>query len=248
MLFRSRNNLKTLSSSYNLPEEVVKVDLIFKDTETGITTPLELWAGFIGLEQNMNNNALTPKIGWMIRKKDVEQVGLKQKYENELQTKGKLAIKVKEIPKVIFELKEIKEFSIEFIDKIIIPDKLAELKINKLYLSGQTNKKERGRIQQLLPNTEVIFEKYSFEVSIESVTKDTQSPNLLIVKGKVLDDYGTKEPLPGASIFVKGTTTGTSTDAKGNFSIKVEQGDTLEFTYIGYDRDEVIVSKEMIDK
>ncbi|GHT88987.1 hypothetical protein FACS1894137_17650 [Spirochaetia bacterium] len=56
--------------SRSLPNEIVKVDFIHFDRENNIKTPMEFWAGFIGLEQNREDFALTPVIGWMIRKKD----------------------------------------------------------------------------------------------------------------------------------------------------------------------------------
>ena len=41
-------------------------------------------------------------------------------------------------------------------------------------------------------------------------------------------------PLPGVNIVLKGTKTGTATDAKGNYSIRVpEKGGTLVFSFIG---------------
>ena len=243
----NRNNLKTLSSSKNLPGEIVKVDLQYIDIETENTTPLELWAGFIGLEQNTKTYALTPKIGWMIRKKDVEQVGLRQKYENDLKTKGSIAIRVKEIPEVIFGFAEIEKLEIQFIDEVIIPDRLANIKIQKLSIEGKIDKSERNRIQQLFPNTEIVIDSTDFDISIEALTMDTQQPNLLIVKGKVIGE-ATNEPLIGVNIIEKGTTNGTLTDDNGNFSIKIEQGKTLVFSYIGYDTHEVSVSSEMIDK
>ncbi|MBN2777057.1 MAG: DUF4419 domain-containing protein, partial [Bacteroidales bacterium] len=63
--FGKRNNLKQLIGGDNLPEEIVKVDLTYIESfsDTSITTPLELWAGFIGLEQNSKDFTLTPKIG-----------------------------------------------------------------------------------------------------------------------------------------------------------------------------------------
>jgi hypothetical protein len=229
-----------------LPDEIVKVDVLYRNSETGITTPIELWAGFIGLEQNMKNYALTPTIGWMIRKKDVEQVGLQQKYEYDLKVRGELSIKVKEIPSAIYKLNQIKKLTIEFTDRILIPDRLAELKIDKLYISGKTSKPEREKIRQLFPNTEVRIDSYSFDVSIEAVTMDAQQPNLLTVKGKVTED-DTNEPISGASVMVKGTTIGTVTDVNGNFSIRVEQGKILLFSFIGYDTYEINVSQEMVN-
>src|SRR5690606_42050463 len=41
------------------------------------------------------------------------------------------------------------------------------------------------------------------------------------VTGTVKDDRG--EPLPGVNVMIKGTQTGTSTDATGRFSIRVTQ-------------------------
>src|SRR5690606_25821673 len=46
---------------------------------------------------NKTNFALTPKIGWMIRKKDVDNIGLTQKMESENESdQGGIAIRVKE--------------------------------------------------------------------------------------------------------------------------------------------------------
>ncbi|MDT7829756.1 TonB-dependent receptor [Pricia sp. S334] len=57
------------------------------------------------------------------------------------------------------------------------------------------------------------------------------------VTGTVLDDEGV--PLPGASVVVKGTTTGSTTDFDGNFSIEAEVGDTLVVSYIGFETRQV---------
>ena len=74
-----RNNLKELiGNGGNLPDEIVKVDLKYIDNETSVETPLVLWAGFFGLEQNRENFTLTPQIGWLIRKKDVNITSLMQ--------------------------------------------------------------------------------------------------------------------------------------------------------------------------
>ena len=43
-----------------------------------------------------------------------------------------------------------------------------------------------------------------------------------------------QEPMIGVAVMVKGTTTGVITDIGGNYSIKVEPGQNLVFSYIGY--------------
>lgn len=52
------------------------------------------------------------------------------------------------------------------------------------------------------------------------------------VTGTVNDDAGL--PLPGANVIVKGTSNGTQTDFDGNYSINVNQGQTLVFSYVGF--------------
>jgi TonB-linked SusC/RagA family outer membrane protein len=68
------------------------------------------------------------------------------------------------------------------------------------------------------------------------------------VTGKVTDAL-TSEALPGATVIIKGTTTGTVTDMNGNFKLEVPGTDAvLVISYIGYLQEEVPVgSRAMID-
>jgi len=54
-------------------------------------------------------------------------------------------------------------------------------------------------------------------------------------------DAGTNETLPGVNVIIKNTTTGTSTDSRGFYSISVSPGQVLEFTSLGYAPYEVTV-------
>ena len=51
------------------------------------------------------------------------------------------------------------------------------------------------------------------------------------ITGKVTD-ASNGEALPGVTIVVKGTTNGTVTNFDGNYSINVESGQTLSFSFI----------------
>ncbi|HNR06559.1 MAG TPA: TonB-dependent receptor [Saprospiraceae bacterium] len=63
------------------------------------------------------------------------------------------------------------------------------------------------------------------------------------VTGTVSDDQG--ELLIGASVQVKGTTTGTLTDVDGRFSIQVpEENTVLIFSYVGFERMEIVVGNQ----
>lgn len=60
----------------------------------------------------------------------------------------------------------------------------------------------------------------------------------ILVKGTVIEDE-TQAPLPGVTIFIKGTSKGTVTDFEGNFEIKAKSNNLLVFNYIGYKTKEI---------
>lgn len=60
------------------------------------------------------------------------------------------------------------------------------------------------------------------------------------VSGTVYDSDGA--PLPGASVVVKGTTTGTQTDFDGKYTITAASDATLVFSYVGFATQEIAVN------
>lgn len=61
------------------------------------------------------------------------------------------------------------------------------------------------------------------------------------IKGTVTEATG-GSALPGVGVIIKGTTTGTSTDFDGNYSLdKVKVGDVLVFSYVGFKNQEITV-------
>ena len=62
------------------------------------------------------------------------------------------------------------------------------------------------------------------------------------VQGTVNDEKG--QSIPGVTVKVKGTTTGTVTDVNGKFSIAADKGATLLFTFLGYQEKSVTVSTQ----
>ncbi|MEP1094671.1 MAG: TonB-dependent receptor [Cyclobacteriaceae bacterium] len=66
------------------------------------------------------------------------------------------------------------------------------------------------------------------------------------VSGKILDENG--EPLPGVTVVIKGTTSGTITDIDGNYTITVEDDAILVFSFVGFESQEIAVgSRTTID-
>ena len=63
--------------------------------------------------------------------------------------------------------------------------------------------------------------------------------------GKVVDSE-TNEPLPGATVVIKGTQNGTTTDFDGLFSISAADSSTLVISFIGYGTQEVLAGKDLV--
>lgn len=71
------------------------------------------------------------------------------------------------------------------------------------------------------------------------IAKDKYAnPN--IVTGIVADNTG---PLPGASVFVKGTQKAVQTDMEGKFSIEAKEGEQLEISYISFITKKIAIGK-----
>jgi len=64
------------------------------------------------------------------------------------------------------------------------------------------------------------------------------------VSGKVSDVNN--EPLPGATVLVKGTTRGTVSDVDGSYAIEAASNETLVFSFVGFEAKEQLVGNSSI--
>jgi TonB-linked SusC/RagA family outer membrane protein len=77
---------------------------------------------------------------------------------------------------------------------------------------------------------------YASEKNIKESESHAQN-QLTEIKGNVSNSDG---PLPGATVIVKGTSNGTTTDFDGNYSISVDSDDaTLVFSFLGHQSQEI---------
>jgi TonB-linked SusC/RagA family outer membrane protein len=94
----------------------------------------------------------------------------------------------------------------------------------------------------------VIFSKESDLISNTVKNKDSEPEKLVfdkIITGKITEESG--EPLPGATILVKGTNIGTVTDLNGIYKITIPdeiENPALEFSFIGFAPSEVTVGTQ----
>ena len=69
---------------------------------------------------------------------------------------------------------------------------------------------------------------------------ENSSEEKFVLKGQVME-YSSKKPVPGASVLVRGTTTGTLVDKDGKFQLPVKDGDVLVVSYIGLQTQSLLV-------
>ncbi|WP_119080048.1 SusC/RagA family TonB-linked outer membrane protein [Chitinophaga alhagiae] len=104
------------------------------------------------------------------------------------------------------------------------------------------NEPVREVLNKLLEDTPLAYEVMENELIV--LKRKNASPQDVKVTGKVTDATGAS--VPGATVHVKGTSTGTVTDAEGNYSITVPDNGVLVFTYIGYVTQEVPITDQTV--
>lgn len=98
-------------------------------------------------------------------------------------------------------------------------------------------------LDNILANTDIKYSVKDRQILLmnKNAKTDTEPEQQRTVTGKITD-AGTKEPMIGVNIQVKGTTVGVITDANGQFSLAVpSQNDILVVSFIGYTTQEVAV-------
>lgn len=112
--------------------------------------------------------------------------------------------------------------------------------INKDVSIKVTNIPVTDVLSEILEHTKLSYSVSDLGLIVISRVKD--SP----IKGTVKDGKGL--PLPGASVRVKGTSRGTSTDVNGDFSIIVPENAVLVVSYEGFSSQEIAVGgKKTLD-
>lgn len=114
------------------------------------------------------------------------------------------------------------------LDEVLTPLNLKYRAAENLVIISRTDWKDEEMINSLTPG--ITPGKAGELISTE-----------ITITGRVSDEKG--EPLPGVSIMVKGTQTGTASNADGSFSLDVpDEKAVLVFSYVGYVSQEVVVS------
>ena len=151
----------------------------------------------------------------------------------------KISVNIQNIPlkKAMEQISKQASMNVAYSKEFIDADKSVNVKVkNKtlqetlLLLFKDTNVGFR-----FLDNSILLFNKKE-----QRNTSGVAEKKNISVTGKV-KDKATGEPIVGATISVPGTSIGTISDIDGNYSLKVDEGSTLLYSFIGYTDDKQVV-------
>jgi len=127
-----------------------------------------------------------------------------------------------------------------------------------LYRDEIFNRDQRITIQASKQSLDVVLKEFCDQASVSAEIEENQ----IILKRKMNVDQPAKQdpqkqvtgvvsgvdgqPIPGVSIMVTGTTRGTVTNADGEYNINVAQGDTLQFSFVGKNRELKVIGTQNI--
>jgi len=100
----------------------------------------------------MENFALTPKIGWLIKIADPENSDLAKKLERNPYS---ISIRVLEFPAELLSLRYTSTLTVDFINEISIPDTFAGKDIRRLVLTGKIDQDGINRIKKMFPDSRI---------------------------------------------------------------------------------------------
>ncbi|MBP3518976.1 MAG: TonB-dependent receptor [Parabacteroides sp.] len=86
--------------------------------------------------------------------------------------------------------------------------------------------------------------KLAFSLLLGAFAVSSWAQQAMTVKGTVKDSEN--NPVIGATVVIKGTTIGTTTDIDGNYTISVNPGQILEFSYVGMQQSSITVGNKNV--
>ncbi len=146
---------------HEMPSERVYVDFRYQviDIANGnviVDTPMELIAGYIGTEVDTLTHALTSKMGWMVR-----QIESNEKIVESLKKKAEedsfdgLDLRVNRVPEHLAQLKYIKRLTLNFTDKVALPEWFYGLQIDNLTIKGEMSDEQEAAIKKHFPKADI---------------------------------------------------------------------------------------------
>ena len=148
------------------------------------------------------------------------------------------------LEQVLSKITEQTGYSFNYSQPAVNPDKLVDLHVKDAELANVLSKLFKTDAIDFKIKGNKIF--LTSSEGNSKVAEQKKSSNPRVVTGRVTDKSG--EPLIGATVMLKGSKNGVTTDLDGNFSISgVPTGGKLIVTYIGFEDMEVLADSQNME-
>ncbi len=121
------------------------------------THKMELWSGFVGVDENRDTYALKPRIGWFVRKshQDLDKI---RAYKSEIREVEQLCLNVSDVDvQILRKLGEIPKLVIYVHDnEMCIPKEVNKLNIQELVIIGLFSSQKEKELKKDFPLAEII--------------------------------------------------------------------------------------------
>ncbi|TKG91516.1 SusC/RagA family TonB-linked outer membrane protein [Puteibacter caeruleilacunae] len=150
-------------------------------------------------------------------------------------TRWSMDIEEKTINEVFLQLEGQTGYRFAYNKDVLDDTKLVSVKVN--------NETLENILKQVLD-----LQTHSYSIIDKYILITTKKPGDALqegkeIKGKVVDQEG--QPLPGVSVFVKGTTIGITTDFDGNYTLQVPAGaESISFSFVGMTTQEIEIGNQ----
>ncbi|MFY0651781.1 MAG: TonB-dependent receptor [Cyclobacteriaceae bacterium] len=144
-----------------------------------------------------------------------------------------------ELVRLFSELENYTNFNFAYNDSQIDEKQKLSLKVKNqsLYRVLRTISKETGLSFKRIDDNIFVQRKGESNIPVDDVNLNELAD--IQITGKIIDENS--QGLPGASVVIKGTTKGTTTDLEGNYSLTAPDDATLVVSFVGYVTQEVLV-------
>ena len=159
-------------------------------------------------------------------------------------TKLSLEMENSRVKDVLASIEDQSEFYFLYSSKLVDVEKPVTVKASNSRIDEILTSLFKGSdVEYLIMDRQIILSpKAMFNETMEIIAQQQKT-----VSGTVTDSR--QQPLPGVTVIVKGTTTGTITDFNGLYSISnVPETATLVFSFVGMRMQEVVVGNQTLIK
>jgi len=105
---------------------------------------MELWAGFVGVEEDKKTFALTPKIGWFVRQSNEEEESL-ARLKKQDSLRG-IELRIDAVPEILQKLDHIEKLKLYFENDIKLPEWLMKMDIESILVFGEITDTEKEQL------------------------------------------------------------------------------------------------------